>query len=77
MRAFFKRISGLFWLAMLGVLPVAAQTIPDEAPEYTGSVFDELTETLLDGGLFFGVIIAMALVVTGFFLGRKWLARVG
>ena len=50
-----------------------AQTSPD----YAGSVFDELTEVALDGSAFFGLIVAIAVIVTGFFVGRKWLARVG
>jgi len=46
-------------------------------PAYTGTAFDQIQEVADDGALFFGVIVALAIVVTGFFLGRRWLRRVG
>jgi hypothetical protein len=48
-----------------------------DPPAYTGTVFDGLQEVIDDAGLFFGVVIALAVIVTGFFLGRRWLAKVG
>lgn len=47
-----------------------------EDPEYAGSAFDSITQTTNDASLFFGVVVALAVLVTGFFLGRKWLKSV-
>lgn len=57
----------------LGAASLHAQT----APEYEGGAFDQIQEVASDGMLFFGFIIAAAVIVTGFFLGRRWLRRVG
>jgi len=73
MRAFLQRLG----LVIVGVFaPVIAQAQIEE-PEYTGTVFDSVTAVALDGALFFGVIVAICVLVTGFFLGRKWLKRAG
>lgn len=73
MSAFFSRLSLFLGLCFLAPAAVLAQT----APEYDGTVFDGLTDVVLDGALFFGLIVVVALLVTGFFLGRKWLRSVG
>jgi len=48
-----------------------------QAPTYTTTAFDSIQEVADDSSLFFGVIVAVAVIVTGFFLGRRWLRRVG
>jgi len=47
-----------------------------QAPNYTGSAFDQVQILADDGLLFFGVIIAAAVVVVGFFKGRQWFKKV-
>lgn len=59
------------------VLFLAAATIVKAQPAYTGTTFDAVQEVMDDATLFFGVVVALAVLVTGFFLGRRWLARVG
>jgi len=66
------RFYALLLLALCGCLTAQAQT----APTYTGNAFDAIQEMAGDGMLFFGYIIAAAIIVTGFFLGRRWLKRV-
>lgn len=46
-------------------------------PVYTGNTFDKVQTVSEDATLFFGVVVVLAVLVTGFFLGRKWLRRVG
>jgi len=58
---------------VLGLLPAALFA----QPVYTGNAFDSMQEVTDDATLFFGVIIVIAILVTGFFLGRRWLRRVG
>lgn len=36
----------------------------------------EITDALTDATTLFGVVAVLAVTVTGFFLGRKWLKRV-
>jgi len=36
-----------------------------------------LGAALTSAETFFGVVVALAILVTGFFLGRRWLRRVG
>lgn len=71
-----NKAAGRVSLAVLSLLSGSAllQAAP---PAYAGSAFDQIQEVADDGMLFFGVIIAGAVIVTGFFLGRKWLKRVG
>lgn len=45
-------------------------------PAYTGHGFDDVQTLTDDGSLYFGVVIALAVIITGFFLGRRWLRRV-
>lgn len=73
MRAFINRLFAV--IAAICLLPAAVNA--QSAPTYGGTVFDTLTDVALDGSLFFGLIVVIALLVTGFFLGRKWLKRVG
>jgi len=69
-------LNRLLCLLFVGLLtPMVAQAEITE-PTYAGTVFDKLTDVALDGALFFGVIVAIAVLVTGFFLGRKWLRSV-
>jgi len=69
-----KHIKKLLAFAMLFLSALIVRADP---PEYAGSAFDSIQEVTDDASLFFGVIVALAIVVTGFFLGRKWLKRVG
>ena len=66
-----SRFTTLLLLAIY--CPVALLAAP---PVYAGSAFDKSQELTDDGLLFFGVIIAGAVVVTGFFKGRQWLKKV-
>jgi len=61
------------------LLGVAALLVPSLllAQTYTGNAFDQIQIVADDGMIFFGVIIAGAVIVTGFFLGRRWLKRIG
>jgi len=45
------------------------------APDYTGTVFTKMTAALIDGALYFGAIAVMCILVTGFFVGRRWFRR--
>jgi len=66
--------SRLLTLLLLAIFcPVALLADP---PAYAGSAFDKSQELTDDGLLFFGVIIAGAVIVTGFFKGRQWLKKV-
>ena len=47
-----------------------------DPPVYTGNTFDKLQTATDDASLYFGVVIAACIIVTGFFLGRKWLKSV-
>ncbi len=60
-------------LVALGFGPVLALAAP---PAYTGGAFDQVQILADDGLLFFGVIIAAAIVITGFFLGRRWMKKI-
>jgi len=66
------------FLVMLVMLlafgPLALRADP---PDYAGTAFDKMQTTTDDAALFFGVVVALAVLVTGFFLGRKWLRSVG
>lgn len=73
MENFLKR----FWLAVLALLLLPLSMSAQTAPTYTGGAFDQIQVVAGDGMLFFGYIIAAAIIVTGFFLGRRWLRRVG
>ena len=42
-------------------------------PTYAGNAFDKITSTTDDASLYFGLVVALCVLVTGFFLGRKWL----
>jgi len=59
-------------LLLCGALSVQAQT----APTYTGAAFDNIQEVAGDGMLFFGYIIAAAIIIMGFFKGRSWFRKV-
>lgn len=72
MNSFFKRFCFVVLCTLCPAL-LLAQT----APEYEGNAFDKIQEVAGDGMLFFGFIIAAAIIITGFFLGRRWLRRVG
>ena len=69
-----QTLRSILFFALCIFCPALALADP---PEYTGSAFDQIQIVADDGMLFFGVIIAGAIIVTGFFLGRKWLRRVG
>jgi len=79
-----KQFSRLFALLVLAFLagPFARATTVTPyaytvtAPSYTGSVFDDLTSTLVDGALFFGVVAVIAVLIVGFRKGKAWLGRV-
>lgn len=36
----------------------------------------EITDALTDATTLFGVVVVLAVTVTGFFLGRKWLKKI-
>lgn len=36
----------------------------------------EITEMLADATTLFGAVVVLAVTVTGFFLGRKWIKRI-
>jgi len=57
--------------AMLAVLPQVS------FGAYAGTTFDAVQEVADDATIFFGVVVVLAVLVTGFFVGRKWLRRVG
>jgi len=59
-------------IATLGLLPASLLA----QPAYTGAAFDSMQEVADDGTLFFGVIVVLAILVTGFFVGRRWFKRV-
>jgi len=45
----------------------------------TTTVFDDgtvLSDNLAAAEVFFGVVVALCVLVTGFFLGRKWLRSI-
>ncbi len=68
-----KNIRGL----LLFLLALALTSIVRAAPpSYAGNTFDGLQTATDDASLYFGVLVALAIVVTGFFLGRKWLKSV-
>jgi len=60
-----------FLLALLTATLCLAQ------PVYDGTTFDTLQVVTDDATLYFGVIVTICILVTGFFLGRRWLRRVG
>lgn len=65
-------------LLMAAVFVLVSSTLrAAEPPEYEGTVFSSLQAVIDDASLFFGVVVALAIVVTGFFLGRRWLRSVG
>ena len=74
-----KALSYLWMRALAAFLCLAAvaQAAPPTPPTYTGTTFDRLQIVADDAYLFFGVVVVLALLVTGFFLGRSWLRRVG
>lgn len=73
---YLKHLWGLV-LSLFAFLSVAsAQSTPPAEPEYTGTAFDKITETSLDGFLFLLVVMAIGIVATGYFVGRKWFRRV-
>jgi len=47
-----------------------------DPPEYAGAAFDQMQEVLDDGALFFGALIAVAIIIIGFIKGRAWFRRV-
>jgi hypothetical protein len=63
-------------LAVAGLLSVPSLALAAD-PVYTGTAFDKLQIALNDSALFFGAVLLIAVLVTGFFLGRKWLRSVG
>jgi len=64
-------------ILMMILAVVAAVIVRADPPEYAGVAFDSIQEVTDDATLYFGVIVTLAVLVTGFFLGRKWLKRVG
>lgn len=71
-----NKLAGRVALSLLA-LGLSGLSLRADAPEYAGNAFDHMQEVADDGLLFFGVIVAAAIVVTGFFLGRRWLRRIG
>lgn len=63
-------------LAVAGLLSVPSLALAAD-PTYAGTAFAKLQTTLNDSALFFGAVLLIAVLVTGFFLGRKWLRSVG
>jgi len=59
-------------IALAGLLPSSLFA----QPAYTGAAFDSMQEVADDGTLFFGVIVVLAVLITGFFVGRRWFKRV-
>jgi len=65
------------WLRLSAVLGVLFLVLNVNAqPTYEGTTFDALQIVSDDATLYFGVIVALAVLVTGFFLGRRWLKRI-
>lgn len=62
---------------MLALSLCAAVIVRAQPPTYEGTTFDAIQVATDDATLYFGVVVALAVLVTGFFLGRKWLKRVG
>lgn len=76
-----KKIFGWFAILVLTVLHALAVTVTptDYAlaePTYTGGGFTEMTVLATDSLLFLGVVVVIAILVTGFFKGRAWFKRV-
>jgi len=61
-------------LLLVAFGPLALRADP---PEYATTAFTNIQDVTDDGALYFGVVTALAVVITGFFLGRRWLRRVG
>ncbi len=76
MKAYLLRVWAFLLFVAIAAQSQAAYT-PPTAPTYTGNAFDDIQAVASDGMLFFGFIVAAAIIVTGFFLGRRWFARVG
>lgn len=72
-----KNMRSKLRLVLASVACAVPAALAQTPPTYTGNVFDKLQVTTEDGLLYFGFIAAAAVLVTGFFLGRKWLRRVG
>jgi len=78
------RVLKAFWLRLLAVLGLAAG-IPHVALAYDPFVVPTDTAEMFDGfdvlfgnfTLLFGVFVTIAVLITGFILGRRWLSRVG
>jgi len=47
-----------------------------ESPEYATTAFDKIQLLFDDGALLFGVVVALAIVIMGFWKGRAWFKRV-
>jgi hypothetical protein len=72
-----RNLLNRLFVAVLGLLLLPLTMMAQTVPEYEGTAFDKSQALANDGMLFFGFIIAGAIIVTGFFLGRRWLRRVG
>jgi len=70
MKSFIRRLC-LLLVSVFG----AAVCLRADPPEYTGAAFDQVQILADDGLLFFGVIIAAAIIIVGFFKGRQWFKR--
>lgn len=69
-----KYIRNLLLFLSVLALGIIAKADP---PSYSGNSFDAVQTAADDATLFFGVIVVLAVLVTGFFVGRRWLKRVG
>jgi len=65
------------FLGFLVAFVFSALALRADPPEYDGTTFNTLQVVADDAALFFGVVVALAIIVTGFFLGRRWLRSVG
>ncbi|MBL9214403.1 MAG: hypothetical protein JNG83_02895 [Opitutaceae bacterium] len=71
MKNYFSRILSLVFLGLVSPALLMAQV-----PEYDGNAFDQVQILADDGMLFFGVIIAAAVIVVGFWKGRQWFRKI-
>jgi hypothetical protein len=69
LKSFLGRVSA--FVCALSLVPAAAHAA------YAGTTFDAVQEVADDATIFFGVVVVLAVLVTGFFVGRKWLRSVG
>lgn len=76
-KSVFGRVCVVLTLLVLGQSSLLAAYTPYVVPTDVGSMFDGFDVLIENFSVLFGVVVVAAVLVTGFFLGRKWLSRVG